>query len=386
MEGAVTVADVPGDPVPAPSAHALTALVDAWLAGDATALEVGRRMDRQRRELEDLDSAAADALVRMFPPFPADEPDPAAVGLLRAALEMDDAAGDAVAALAARRALLEAVVVLEPDERLRDAILRPGERVMLGTKGGTRALEALLNDDPEPFAEWLGRTVLDPDAFAATTGDVPILDLASLQRLIATLADATEQLAPGAARAMVADEWVAETTVAALSEDVAFAEVARAIGEELLGREAPILRWHAAHELAVVAEDDPDLRDRVLRRCLPQSESEGGRCPAEAAAPLLRELTTSAAIRFLEQLADELDGDAWRAIGTSYLRRELAERWLEWRDAVERWSAGGDAGRALAAFDALLRTPAPEHGAIEWFTESPSPTVRTACRARLGLR
>ena len=374
-----------GDPRSSALVTPLTGLLEAWLAGDATTLEVGRRMDRQRRELQDLDSVAADALLRLFPPYPAHEPDAAEVYLLQQALAMDDQTGDALAALAQRRALLEAVATLRPDEAVRDAILRPGERVMLGTRGGTRALEALLNDDPRPFVEWLGRTVLDPDAFAATTGDVPILDLGSLQRLIVALADATEQLAPGAARVMVADEWVAETTVAALTEDVAFGEVARVIGEVLLDREAPILRWHAAHELAVVAEDDPDLRDAVLRRCLPQSESEGGRCPAEAAAPLLRELGTSAAIRFLEQLGDDLDGDAWRAIGTAYLRRELADRWHDWRDVVARWAAAPDAGRALAVFDALLRCPAPEAGAIAWFTASPAPSVRTACRARLGL-
>ena len=374
-----------GDPHSSAPVAPLTALLDAWLAGDATALEVGRRMDRQRRELEDLDSAAADALLRLFPPYPADEPDQATVYLLQQALAMDDEAGDALAAMAPRRALLEAVVTLRPDEAVREAILRPGERVMLGTQGGRRALEALLNDDPRPFADWLGRTVIDPDAFTATTGDIPILDLDSLRRLIVDLADATEALAPGAARVMVADEWVSETTVAALSEDVSFAEVARAIGEVLLDREAPILRWHAAHELAVVAEDDPDLRDHVLRRCLPQSEAEGGRCPAEAAAPLLRELGTGAAIRFLDQIAADLDGDAWRAIGTTHLRRELAQRWHDWREAVRRWSAEPDAGRALAVFDALLRSPAPEPGAIEWFTESPAPAVRAACRARLGL-
>jgi hypothetical protein len=257
---------------------------------------------------------------------------------------------------------------------------------MVGTQGGTRALVALLNDDPAPFAAWLAKTVIDPEAFSATTGDIPILDLDSLRRLITDLANATEALAPGNARVMVADEWVAETTVAALSDDVTFAEVARTIGEALLGREAPILLWHAAHELALVAEDDPDLRDAVLHRCLPQSEAEGGRCPAEAAAPLLRELGTRGAIRFLEAAQPELDGDAWRAIGTAFLRRELATQWHDWRDEIERWAGADDAGRALAAFDALLRSPAPEPGAIEWFTGSSVPAVRTACRARLGLR
>jgi hypothetical protein len=380
------LAGVTGDPHPTAPVSPLATLLEAWVAGDVTALEAGRRIDRQRRELEELDSEAVRALIRMFPPYPADAPDPAVVELLLHALRMDDEAGDALAQIAGRRALLEAVVTLEPGDDVLNAILRPGERVMVGTQGGTSALVALLNDDPEPFAAWLGRTVLDPEAFSATTGDIPILDLESLQRLIADLADATEALAPGAGRVMVADEWVAETTVAALTDDVTFAEVARAIGEALLGRDAPILLWHAAHELALVAEDDPDLRDAVLRRCLPRSESEGGRCPAEAAAPLLRELGTRGAIRFLDSARTELDGDAWRAIGNAYLRREVATHWHDWRDEVERWAGEDDAGRALAAFDALLRSPAPEAGAIEWFTASPVAAVRTACRARLGLR
>lgn len=375
-----------GDPPFSAPVSPITALLEAWLAGDVTAREAGRRIDRQRRELEDLDSAAARALIRLFPPYPADTPDPAVVELLLHALRLDDETGDALAELAGRRALLEAVVTLDPGHAVLDAILRPGERVMLGTPGGRAALIAILNDDPTLFVTWLGRTVLDPEAFNATTGDIPILDLGSLQRLIAQLADATQTLSPGAARVMVADEWVAETTVAALSDDVTFAEVARAIGETLLAYEAPILLWHAAHELALVAEDDPDLRDAVLRRCLPRSESEGGRCPAEAAAPLLRELGTRGAIRFLDSAEQSLDGDAWRAIGTAFLRRELATQWHAWRDEIERWAASTDAGRALAAFDALLRSPAPEPGAIEWFTESASPSVRSACRARLGLK
>lgn len=375
-----------GDPSPSAPVSPITPLLEAWLAGDVTTLEAGRRIDRQRRELEDLDSTAARALIRLFPPYPADAPEPAVVELLLHALRLDPETGDALAAIAGRRSLLEAVVTLAPGDSVLDAILRPGERVMLGTRGGTAALIAILNDDPEPFALWLGRTVIDPDAFSATTGDIPILDLDSLRRLIGQLADATETLAPGAARVMVADEWVAETTVAALSDDVTFAEVARAIGEELLDRDAPILLWHAAHELALVAEDDPDLRAAVLHRCLPRSESEGARCPAEGAAPLLRELGTRGAIRFLANAQSDLDGDAWRAIGTAYLRRELATQWHEWRDEIERWAAADDAGRALAAFDALLRSPAPEPGAIEWFTESPVPAVRAACRARLGLK
>jgi hypothetical protein len=160
---------VTGDPPFSAPVSPITALLEAWLAGDVTAREAGRRIDRQRRELEDLDSAAARALIRLFPPYPADTPDPAVVELLLHALRLDDETGDALAELAGRRALLEAVVTLDPGHAVLDAILRPGERVMLGTPGGRAALIAILNDDPTLFATWLGRTVLDPEAFNATS-------------------------------------------------------------------------------------------------------------------------------------------------------------------------------------------------------------------------
>ena len=363
----------------------LSALIDAWLAGDVTTLETGRRIDRQHRQLDDLPSPARDALMRLFPPYPGDDPDRAVVGLLVCALSTPGFAGDVLTAVAGRRALLEAVITLEPGDAVADIILRPGERVMLGTTRGRQALTDLLEGNPQPLVDWLDRTVLDEDAFASTTSDVPLHDLKNLRDLITRLSQATEALPPGSARVMVADEWVAETTVAALGDDVPFADVARAIGETLLEQSSPILLWHAAHELALVAEDDPELRDAVLRRCLVMADCEAGRCPAEAAAPLLAELGTRGASRTLDALGPDLTSGSWRAINKKYLRRELADHWHDWRDDIQRWATSGNPNRALAAFDALLRAPAPETGAIAWFVASVDPDIRATCRSRLGL-
>ncbi len=369
----------------APPAAPLAALVEAWLAGDVTALEAGRRIDLAEREALYAPTPAHDELVRLFPPRPGADPDPAAARLLLRALDLDARAEATVAALARRRALLAAVSELGPGDDVMDVVLRPGERILLGTAGGREALVALLAGDPDPLLGWLGRNALDPDAFTATTIDVPLHDLDDLHGLVARLADATDALAPGRARAMVADEWVSETTVAALAEEVPYEDIARAIGTTLLGHDAPILLWHAVHELALVTEDDPELRARMLARALVVADREAGRCPAEAAAPLLAELGTRGAIRTLDALAPALDVRAWQAIAKGFLRRAIADAWHDWREDVRRWAAEDDAVRALAAFDALLRAPAPEPGAVEWFTESPAESVRLACRARLGL-
>ncbi len=372
-------------PQPAFSTAPLTCLLTAWLAGDVTTLETGRRIDRRYRELDEEAGDAYGALARLFPSYPAPDPDRAVVRLLMQALTLPNPVGDALTAIAVRRALLEAVVELEPGEAVVDVILRPGERILLGTTGGRGALGAILHDDAEPFVRWLDRTVLDPDAFASTTSDVPLHDLGNLEELIERLGSATEALAPGPARVMVADEWVAEATVAALTDDVPFADVARTIGETLLRRTAPILLWHAAHELALVAEDDPDLQSAVLERCLTVGVCEAGRCPAEAAAPLLGELGVQSAVRTLDTLAPRLSPSAWEAISKGFLRRELATQWHDWRDDVRRWSTEDDADRALAALDALVRAPAPEPGAIAWFTDSACQPVREASRRRLGV-
>lgn len=373
------------EPSAAPPATPLAAIAEAWLAGDVTALEAGRRIDLLEREALYVPTPAHDELVSLFPTRPGADPDAVTVRLLLRALDLDAREGATLTALARRRALLAAVHELGPADAVEDVVLRPGERVMLGTPGGRSALDALLAGDAEPFLAWLERTVLDPDAFTATTLDVPLHDLDGLYELVERLADATEALAPGAARVMVADEWVAETTVAALAEDVPFADVARAIGVTLLERDAPVLLWHAVHELALVTEDDPELRARMLARTLVVAEREAGRCPADVAAPLLTELGTRGAIRTLDALAPALGVRAWQAIAKGYLRRAIAQEWHAWREDVRRWAAEDDAVRALAAFDALLRAPAPEPGAVEWFTESPAESVRLACRGRLGL-
>ena len=100
---------------------------------------------------------------------------------------------------------------------------------------------------------------------------------------------------------------------------------------------------------------------------------------------LLAELGTRGAIRTLDALAPDLTSSSWRAINKKFLRRELADHWHDWRDDVQRWAAAGDPNRALAAFDALLRAPAPETGAIAWFVSSADTDIRATCRSRLGL-
>ncbi len=383
MEGRTTVSAVVPNPHSPASAAPVTTLVEAWLARDITTLETGRRIHRHDREALGDSTPPQEALRRLFPPFPAKDPDPSAVRLLLEAALLDGEASAAITALADRRDLLEAVLAVDDD--VIDVILRPGERVLLGTVGGRTALSRLLDGATQPFVDWLGRTVLDEDAFVSTTSDVPLHDLGSLRELISRLATATEALPPGPTRAMVADEWVAEMTVAALDDDVPFADVARTIGETLLEHTAPILLWHAAHELALVTEDDPALRARVLERCLAVGDAEAGRCPAEAAAALLGELSATGAIDVLDRLSPRLDTTAWRAIGIAFLRRAIATQWHDWREDVRRWSQEDNPRRALAAFDALLHAPAPEPGAITWFTDSDADGVRLACRGRLGL-
>ncbi len=384
-EGRATVPIVTPEPHPLAATTTLTALLEAWLAGAVTTLETGRRIERRHARDVDIPASARTALMEVFPPYPASAPDPDIVRLILRALEADEPADEALIAVTHRRPLLEAVVTLDPDDALVETILRPGERVLLGTPGGRRALAALLEGDGGPFEDWLDRVVLDAEAFAGTTGDVPLLGLEDLDALVRRLALATETLQPGPARVMVADEWVAETTVAALAEDVPLPEVARVTGEVLLERSAPILLWHAAHELALVAEDDPALALTVLQRCLPVGTAEAGRCPAEAAAPLLGELAPTAAVDVLDGLAPRLDADAWAAIARGFLRSALSSTWADWRDPVRAWADGDDTVRAVAVVDALVRGGAPEPGALAWFIDAPVPAVRAACRTHVGL-
>src|SRR4029079_18261843 len=126
----------------------------------------------------------------------------------------------ALLALALRRPVLATILErVDEGQSVPLAILRPGCRVMLGTASGGDALRALVAGDLDPTARWLDNAVVDIDAFAATTLDVPLGDVAGLADLVARLVLETETLPPGRARARVADEWVSEVTVDSLDDD-----------------------------------------------------------------------------------------------------------------------------------------------------------------------
>ena len=234
-----------------------------------------------------------------------------------AALDLEPAHAAVVLGISTRLVLL--AVLLEPAEESAtpDAILRPGERVLLGTAGGREALRALLDGRVDVLTSWLERTVLDPEAFLGTTWDVPLLDVGGLAGLVRRLVADTELLPPGAARAMVADEWVAELATDSLPDDSTFGEVVRAIGEPLLESDAPVLLWHAVQELAIVTEDDPRA-GRARAGALPADvgDAEQGRCPAppprrcSATSPWTTPPTCSTACR---RSSTPTRGTRWRA-------------------------------------------------------------------------
>src|SRR6185437_11447220 len=85
---------------------------------------------------------------------------------------------DAMLALALRRTVLAAVAPRATTGDVPSVILRPG------TEGGRAALEAMLVGDAVPLRDWLERTVIGRDAFAATTLDVPLGNIAGLARLV----------------------------------------------------------------------------------------------------------------------------------------------------------------------------------------------------------
>ncbi len=243
------------------SAEGARDLMQGFLVGQVTRLEVARRADlwmsTVRLEDEDWPEGLLDALTELFPLAASEPPDPRSVHAALAALDLEPAHASIVLGISTRLVLL--AVLLEPAEESAtpDAILRPGERVLLGTAGGREALRALLDGRVDVLTAWLERTVLDPEAFLGTTWDVPLLDVGGLEGLVRRLVADTELLPPGAARAMVADEWVAELATDSLPDDSTFGEVVRAIGEPLLESDAPVLLWHAVQELAIVTEDDP---------------------------------------------------------------------------------------------------------------------------------
>ena len=355
------------------SAEGARDLMQGFLVGQVTRLEVARRADlwmsTVRLEDEDWPEGLLDALTELFPLAASEPPDPRAVHAALAALDLEPAHASVVLGISTRLVLL--AVLLEPAEESAtpDAILRPGERVLLGTAGGREALRALLDGRVDVLTSWLERTVLDPEAFLGTTWDVPLLDVGGLAGLVRRLVADTELLPPGAARAMVADEWVAELATDSLPDDSTFGEVVRAIGEPLLESDAPVLLWHAVQELAIVTEDDPELAERVLERCLPMSAAEQGRCPSAAAAPLLGNFAVDDAADLLDRVSPQLNADAWDAVAREYLGRELAVHWLDWRPHVQRWATAPDRTRSAAVRRAVELAGTPEREALAWFAD-----------------
>ena len=195
--------------------------------------------------------------------------------------------------------------------------------------------------------------MVDTEAFAATTLDVPLGDLAGLADLVDQLVRETETLPPGRARARVADEWVSEVTVDSLDDETPYTEIVRVVGERLLESDAPALLWHAARQLSLVAGGDRRVAERVVERCLPLARLEDGRSPASAAAPFLTVLPAERAAKLLERIAPRLDDEGWDAVTRVFLAGAFRTRWQDWRPHAMRWAHGSDAGLARAATSAL---------------------------------
>jgi hypothetical protein len=370
-------------PVPDRSRSAAT-LLEAYADGHVTRLEVARRIGRWARQGDDprLPRRLWDRLEELFPPLGQEPPDRKVVQLVACVLAQADAEVlEPLMDLALRRPLL--AVVVRPGATVPDDILRPGERVLLGTARGRDALAALLAGRIGPVTAWLRRTVLDPDAFVATTWDVPLADTVGLAGLVDRLATATEALPPGPVRAQVAREWISELSAESLVDDVPFADVVRCVGLRLLTHTAPVLLWHAAQQLALVIDDHPLLSKAVVRRCLPVAEVEAGLSPAVAAVPFLHALTARQAAALLDSLAPDLPACVWPVVADEFLALAFRRSWSGWRPHVRRWATTDDTARSLAALTAIRRAGVPERVAIEWFTDAPAPAVRAAARAAL---
>ncbi len=330
-----------------------TALLGAYLAREITLGETTEMVEAVYGASHD---PIALAVRDLFPVGSTRAPDAAIVELVLTTLV--GSASDqvpALLALALRRPVLAAIVTrLEGGHDLPLTILRPGCRVMLGTASGRAALQALVEGDIEPAARWLDRTVLDPEAFFATTLDAPLLDLAGLGDLVDRLVQETELLPAGRARARVADEWVSEIMVDSLDDDTPYTEIVRVVGERLLESDAPALLWHAATQLSLVAGGDRRVAERVLERCLPLGRLEDGRSPASAAAPFLAVLPPDRAAALLERLASSIDADGWDAVARTFLAGAFRKSWSDWRPHATRWlDQVPDAGLARAASTAL---------------------------------
>ena len=356
------------------SAEGARDLLHGFLVGQVTRLEVAHRADlwmsTVRLEDEDWPEGLLDALTELFP-----------LGGQRAARSARRARRAGRARPRARARGGRARHLHPPGAAggaARDAprsrrrptrSCAPASGCCSAPPAAARPCSALLDGRVDVLTAWLERTVLDPEAFLGTTWDVPLLDVGGLAGLVRRLVADTELLPPGAARAMVADEWVAELATDSLPDDSSFGEVVRAIGEPLLESDAPVLLWHAVQELAIVTEDDPELAERVLERCLPMSDAEQGRCPAAAAAPLLGNFAVDDAADLLDRVSPRLDADAWDAIAREYLGRELAAHWLDWRPHVQRWATAPDRTRADAVRRAVELAGTPEREALAWFAD-----------------
>jgi hypothetical protein len=328
-------------------------LVRAYRDRQVTLVEVAEAVETQRSEHED---PVGDALAALFPLGSQRAPDAAVVQLVLEALELDvdETVSEALLALALRRPVLATVVGrVDAGEEPPLGILRPGCRVMLGTARGREALHALVAGDLTPARRFLERTVLDESAFAATTLDVPLGDLAGLGELVDQLVRETESLPAGLARARIADEWVAEVMTDQLGDDVPYTEIVRVVGERLLESDAPALLWHAAKQLSLVAPGDWRVAERVLERCLPLARLEDGRSPAAAAAPFLTVLSPTRAAEVLERLAPRLGAHAWDAVARVFLAGAFRTRWRDWQPHATRWRGSPDPGLAEAVASAL---------------------------------
>ncbi|CAA9551538.1 MAG: hypothetical protein AVDCRST_MAG79-2741, partial [uncultured Thermoleophilia bacterium] len=339
-------------PVPDRSSS-VARLLEAYADGHVTRLEVARRVERWARRPDEtwLPQRLWDRLEELFPPLGQQPPDRDVVRLLACVLaEAEPELLQPLMDLALRRPLLAAVS--RPGATVPDDILRPGERVLLGTARGREALGALLDGRVAPVSAWLRRTVLDPDAFVATTWDVPLADTIGLAGLVDRLATATETLPPGPVRAQVAREWISELSAGSLVDDVPFSEVVRCVGLRILTHKAPVLLWHAAQQLALVIDDHPLVAKALIRRCLPVVEVEAGLSPAVAAAPFLRALTVRQAAALLDNLAPDLPAAAWAVVADEFFAPAFRRNWRSWRPHVRRWATADDTARSLAVLTA----------------------------------
>jgi hypothetical protein len=357
-------------------------LVEAYRAGEITRREAAVAIDVW------LQTDAGDApvgLAMLEAVFGSRNPDPedALLAVVRAALETpDDALARRLFGLAVRRPILAAIAAVDAED-VPDQVLRPGERILLRTAGGRLALEAMLRGDVAPMVRWLDRTLLGDDAFSATTWDVPLIDLTGLERLVDALCVATERLPFGEARAQAAEEWISELALDSLG-DVPSTVIARTVGDRLLCSSAPVLLWHAATQLALVADGDEDTVRRVVRRCLSVSEDEAGHVPSLAAAPLLHELPVLAAAALVDSLRAELGDASYAALERGFLVAALRDAWSAWRPQSVRWVAGPEPRLALAVLRAGERAGRLEH-LLPARSEAP-PAVRSAIDAWLSSR